>query len=191
MNTRIRLGLCGIIAALAVAGCSSGGGAGLIAKLRPPWAKALGPGVTVTGPGGASAGDGSPGGVMLSTVADVRSGDYGRICALMEPSAQGECDSSVTAASTSALAGRVPTFSNFAVSYTAIDGDQALVGTTGTVCVPNQTPACYTNTDPAALLDSGKSFAALWTEAIGASGNAYSLAPSVKVNGTWYAYTTP
>ena len=191
MNTRIRLGVCGIIAALAVASCSSGGGGGLIARVPPPWANALGPGVTVTGPGGASAGDGSPGGVMLSVVADVQSGDYGRICAVMEPSAQGQCDSSVTAASTSALAGSLPTFTNFAVSYTAVDGDQALVGTTGTVCVPNQTPACYTNTDPAAILSSGKSFAALWTEAVGASADAYSLTPEVKVNGSWYAYTTP
>ena len=52
-----------------------------------------------------------------------------------------------------------------------------------------QYPSCFTNNDPAALLDSGKSFKTLWSQSLMSSTNIYSLSPAIKVNGDWYAYT--
>ena len=60
----------------------------------------------------------------------------------------------------------MPTFKNLTVSYTATDGARALVGLTGTICSPDQKPSCVTNNDAAAIFDSGKTFAELWTEAV-------------------------
>ena len=85
---------------------------------------------------------------------------------------------------------QLPNFKNFGIGYVAIDGTKALIGITGTICVPHQTPKCFTNTDPAAIFKSGKPFATLWTQAVAAPANVYSLSPAVKVNGKWYAYTS-
>jgi len=81
-------------------------------------------------------------------------------------------------------------YKNLAMTYTAIDGDKALVGSTGSVCESNVTPKCVTNTDPAAIFDSGKSFAALWNETVNSKNNSYALIPLIKVNGAWYGYSS-
>ena len=52
-----------------------------------------------------------------------------------------------------------------------------------------QAQTCVSNSDPAAVLDSGKSFAALWTQAMGTLSGAYSPIPCVRVSGTWYLDT--
>ena len=54
----------------------------------------------------------------------------------------------------------IPTVKNFAIGYIAVDGKQALVGSTGIFCVPDEKPRCVPNHDPAAILASGKSFKA-------------------------------
>jgi hypothetical protein len=187
MNTRIGLTACGFIALIAVAGCGSGGGGGLTGSTAGSWARSLGSGVTVTGPGGASTASGAPGAVMQSVVNDLQEKQYSKLCDLYQASVQAECSTAFSSESSSAIATDMPTTKSFAVGYTAIDGDEALVGTTGTFCAPNQTPGCYTNNDPAAILDSGKSFATLWSQTASSSNSGtYSLAPLVKVNGTWY-----
>lgn len=186
MNTRSGLAACGFIALVTVAGCGSGGGGGLTGAVASSWAKSLGSGVTVTGPGGASTASGTPGAVMQSVVNDLQERQYSKLCALYQASVQAECSTAFSSESSSAIATEMPTTKNFAVGYTAIDGDEALVGTTGTFCAPNQKPGCYTNSDPAAILDSGKSFATLWSQAASSNSGTYSLAPLVKVNGTWY-----
>ena len=201
--------MCGIaaLAMVGVAGCGSGGsssaaggtktpggastpgGGQTTTAAAPSWAAALGSGVTVTGPGGVSAGDGSPGGVLLTGVNDLQSGQYAKICDVVQPSAQSQCKSDLSSVPAPSLATLMPTFKNFEISYTAIKGDQALVGATGTICAPDQTPSCETNSDPAAIFDSGKSFAALWTAASNATSNAYGLSQEIKVNGMWYGYS--
>jgi len=79
---------------------------------------------------------------------------------------------------------------DFALGYIAIDGNEALVGVTGTFCVPHQTPECTSNRDPAAIFATAKPFAALWVESVAADASAattgYSLAPLVKVGTRWY-----
>ena len=81
----------------------------------------------------------------------------------------------------------MPTYKNVVVTYTAIDGNEALVNITGTVCDPSQTPSCTSNSDPAAVLDSGKPFTTLWAESVASSGG-YTPFVMTKVNGKWYNY---
>lgn len=177
------LAACALIALLAAAGCSSGPG-------QPSWASALGSGVTVVSPGSASPGNASPDEVLAGIQAVVASGHYTDLCKYEEPSLQSNCNANISQVTPAEAASQLPTIKNFALGYTAIDGDKALVGVTGTVCVPRQTPDCYTNSDPAAILDSGKPFATLWSESVAAPPNVYSPSPVIEVNGSWYAYAT-
>lgn len=179
------LAACAMAALVTATGCSSGSG-------QPSWAKTLGTGVTVDPPGPSSPGNGSPEGLMIGVVNALRSSNYTDFCKYEQPSAESACSSALNQATPTQVAGLLPTFRNFALGYTAIDGDKALIGTTGTTCTPSQsdpnhTTICVTNKDPAAILSSGKSFGTLWTEAVSASTNVYSLCPVVKINGNWYA----
>jgi hypothetical protein len=139
--------------------------------------------------GPASAGDGSPGGTLLAVVAADQSGDYKGICAYYPPAEQSACDSTMGSIPVASLSGSLPVYKNIAVTYTAIKGAEALVGVTGSVCTPNQTPSCFTNSDPAAIFDSGKSFDTLWTETTSAGSRAYSLAQLTEAGGKWYLAT--
>lgn len=167
---------------------AAGGGA------TPSWAAALGSGVTVVPPTSASPGLGSPEAAVTGDVQNIESGQYLADCAYVQPAQQSECKTSISGVvaslGPSALASAAGTATNFAIGYTAIDGTEALVGTTGTFCSSGSgsSPSCFTNTDPAAIFSSGKSFATLWTEANSAenSSSDYSLAPCVEVGGKWY-----
>jgi hypothetical protein len=186
MSVRSGLAICGVIAALAVAGCgSSGSSSGGAAQ--PSWAAALGKGVTVIPPGATSPGNDTPADVVAGLVATMKAQNYPGICQYFPPSQQSSCQSSMSGVTAGSTIGKA--FASFATikpTYTVIDGDQALVGATGTVCAPSD--QCSTNTDPAAVLDSGKPFTQLWIEA-NANSNAYAPIPLVKVNGKWYGYT--
>jgi hypothetical protein len=167
-------------AALALAGCSSGGSS------APSWAAALGSDTTVTGPQSATPGHGSPGAAVQGYVGTLTSKDPTGACGYLEPSAQAACKSSFAQAPT----GQLPYFKNEALGYVVTHGTQALAGITGSLCAPGSTPECSTNTDPAAVFSSAKPFATLWSQALAAnnssSSNAYSLAPCIEVSGQWY-----
>jgi hypothetical protein len=126
---------------------------------------------------------------MAGVVKAITTGPFIDFCKYEQPSEQSSCRSTFGQVTKAEVADQLPAFKNFALGYTAIDGTKALIGITGSVCVPNQKPRCYTNKDPAAVLDSGKPFATLWSEAIAAPANVYSLSPALEVNGSWYAYT--
>ena len=190
-----------VVLAMALAtGCSPGGsstpgasspstGTGhATGGASPSWARSLGSGVTVTAPGAAASG--SPGAVLASAIAAIEAGSYAKICHYLQPSQQSKCKSEFGSAQASAIATAMPTFKNLTVSYTATDGTKALVGLTGTICSPEQKPSCVTNNDAAAIFDSGKTFAELWTESVTSTSNAYSLTPMIKINGKWYGYST-
>jgi hypothetical protein len=183
----VALGACALTAVLAATGCGSGGGAA--GSGQPSWAKSLGSGVTIIPPGSASPSNATPTGVMAGVVKAITTGPIIDFCKYEQPSEQSSCKSTFGQVTKAEVASQLPTFKNFALGYTAIDGTKALIGITGTLCVPNQKPSCYTNKDPAAVLDSGKPFATLWSEAIAAPANVYSLSPALEVNGSWYAYT--
>lgn len=188
-SARVRRGMAGAVLAAcalaglaAVAGCGSGGG--------PSWASGLGSGVTVVPPGTASPGNDSPNGVMIGVMTAISGGHLTDFCKYEQPSQQAACNSTMSQVTPAQIKGHLPTFKGVKLGYTAIDGDKALIGLTGTICQPNQTPKCFTNNDPAAILSSGKPFSKLWTDAVKAPANAYSLSPAIKINGNWYAYST-
>src|SRR5580692_2921352 len=152
MNMRYGLAACGVIAAVAVsiAGCSSGGSstpstsggaAGTASSTAaaaggggssPSWAAALGSGVTVMPPASVSPGLGSPQAAVTGDVENIESGQFTADCAYVEPDEQADCTSSLASIGPSAMASAAGTAKNFAIGYTAVDGNEALVGTTGT-----------------------------------------------------------
>ena len=137
--------------------------------------------------GNASPGDGSPGGSLLGALTSAEAGDFAKFCSYLPPSQQGGCNSTLSGVPAASLKTEMPTYKNVVVTYTAIDGNEALVGVTGTICDPNQTPSCISNSDPAAFFDSGKPFPTLWSESV-ANSSSYTPAPMTKVNGKWYIY---
>jgi hypothetical protein len=201
------LAVCGVFVALLAAGCGSGSTSGNPAaaggstataapsptNTQPAWVKSLGPGVTVIDSGSATAGDGSPAGTFLTEVKDLQSGHFVQMCSAIEPSQQAGCKSEMGSVSAAVLKSEMPVFKNIVIPYTAVDGDKALIGSTGSVCAANVTPSkCSTNTDPAAIFDSGKSFASLWKESVNSgtsNSDAYALNPLIKINGVWYGYS--
>jgi hypothetical protein len=184
------LAACALAALLAAAGCGSGGSG----SSQPSWGSALGSGVTIVAPGSASPGNDSPDAVMVGAYKSIAVGPVTDFCKYEQPSQQANCKSELDSVPKAEVAKEMPTFKNFALGYSAIHGTEALVGTTGTVCAPNEKPSCYTNTDPAAIMDSGKSFATLWKEALAANSNStsnvYSLSPCIEIDGSWYADTS-
>ncbi len=176
------LAACALAGLPAVAGCTSGGG-------QPSWAGALGSGVTVDSPVSASPGTGSPEGVLIGLVTAFSTRHFADLCKYEEPWA-----GCASAWGSEMLGSEVdladlPFFKNVKLGYTVIDGDKALVGFTGTVCILKLYPSCFTNNDPAAILDGGKSFSTLWSQSLTSPANVYSLSPAIKFNGNWYAYT--
>lgn len=127
---------------------------------------------------------------MAGVVKALSAGPITDFCKYEQPSQQSSCRSTFGQVTKSEVASQLPTFKNFALGYLAIDGTKALIGVTGTICVPNQKPSCYANKNPAAILDSGKPFATLWRQAVAAPANVYSLSPAIEVDGSWYAYTS-
>ena len=175
--------VCALAVLLAVAGCSGS------QPSQPSWASALGSGVTVVAPGQTAPGNGSPDAVIEGLFGALGAKRYASVCAYVEPAVQAACRAGM-ARETSATA---PTIKNAAIGYAAIDGDEALVGTTGTLCAHPQQPVCNSNRDPAAILSSGKPFGTLWSEQVkaGAANDVYMLAPCVKVGGRWYLDESP
>jgi hypothetical protein len=187
---RLWVVVAGVACTLVASACSStttgSGGVNTTATSNPSWSKSLGAAVTVTRPVSEAAGTSSPGGVAMTYVATINAGKLSALCPLVDPAAQQACQKGVAGASSNGNK-----FTNAALGYVAIDGDEALVGLTGTYCDPGATPTCTTNKDPSALLSSGASFASLFTQAIAAqspsnSSNSYSLFPCIRVDSAWY-----
>jgi hypothetical protein len=181
-----------IVGMCAVAACGSGGStAGTSATgtattaSQPSWATALGSGVTVVDPQTVPAGNGSPGAVITGLVEAFNAKKFGAYCRYAEPSQHAECESEAS----QIVVGDMPSIKNFALGYVAIDGDHAVVGMTGTMCNPLNTPKCASNSDPAAIFATAKSFATLWKNAL-KNTSSYSLTPCVEIAGKWYIDST-
>jgi len=185
-NGRSVLAACALAGLAAVAGCTSGAGAG-----APSAAGGLGSGVRVESPRSASAGTDSPQAVMIGVVTAYSTGRFADSCKYEEPSQQFGCTSAWSPGPPGSHGdtSELPFFRNVKPGYTAIDGDKALVGFTGTRCILKELPSCITNDDPAAVLDSGKSFSTLWSQSLTSLPTVYALIPAIKVNGSWYVYT--
>jgi len=185
---RARVALTGLAAALICNVLVFGVAVKAFGQGAPAWAKALGPGVIVEAPAPDTVGHGSPGAAVLGVLAGLESHSVSGVCAYVQPVAQSSCRGLLN------FPGMTwPTAARIHIGYVAIDGNRALVDATGTSCSPHETPRCLTNKNPAALLDSGKTFGALWTATL-ASGfslsqkHVYSLGPCVKVRSKWYMW---
>ncbi len=167
---------------LAKQGESAGTSSSPTAPALPAWAEALGAGVVVTAPAAAVPGYDSPGAAVQGEERATRA----QACAYFPPSDQASCRALVAEAPADPSPGTVQ---NFALGYVAVDGNEALVGTTGSYCAPDMTPVCSSNNDPAAIFSQAKPFRELWAESVAAdrsTTNSYSLSPCVKVGGKWY-----
>ena len=174
-------------ATLAPVTSSSAASSPATSSAQPSWASALGSGVTVAAPQSVAPGHGSPGAVAAGEIAAFNAKNFSAACGYLDPVDVTKCKSEASQVPTS----EIPYATNVAIGYVAIDGDKALVGTTGKYCAPGQSPECYTNTDPAAVFSSGKSFSQQWSAALASTApNVYSLAPCVKVDGKWYVAST-
>lgn len=154
---------------------------------QPVWVQALGANVVVMAPTAAVPGHASPGAAVSGYIDALDAAKLTTACLYDPPSAQADCRAAMAQATTDSQ----PTMTGFALGYVAIDGSRALVGTTGTFCSPNETPECSSNSDPAAIFSTAKSFATLWAESVAADSSpavTYSLAPCVKVGSRWYIY---
>jgi hypothetical protein len=162
-----------------------------VAVSGPPsyWAPWLGKHVLIEAPT-AEPGQDTPQWVVVAYVKHLVSADGGSACDYLVPKASDFCvrgyfadlwqDDNVTYSYTS-----------FQLGYTAVyDGNKALVGTvrTGLCDQPMHSNCLPDNTNPAALLNTRQSFAALWQGAHN-PGPGYELTPLVKQNGTWYIDT--
>lgn len=172
-----------LIAAAALAGCSSGGSG----TAAPSWAKALGAGATVYPPQSESPGHSQPGQAIMGELDALKAKNLAGVCNYMDPKSLAACKSQASQVPAS-MDSQLPYFSNAGIGYVVVDGAKALVGTTGTFCAPGSTPKCFTNSNPAAIFSAGdKTFSQLWSEAVANnSANTYTLAPLVLVNGGWY-----
>lgn len=152
----------------------------------PSWIKSLGNGVMIFNPAPASPGNDSPAAAVQGVFTALAARQFAKVCDYYAPDLRSPCRASFTGAPAS----QMPSATNAALGYVAVDGAQALVGTTGTFCSPGRTPRCYTNTDPAAIFSSGHTFAELWkaTTALSSGPNAYALAACVEVGGKWYIW---
>jgi hypothetical protein len=194
-------GIGGALLALVVTACGAAGTGGVAANggtsgarasggggVSASWASALGPEVTVYGPGTAAAGHDSPQQAMVGYIAALNENDDKVVCSYMEPSQQAGCDAVMgyEAKGTGENAPAIYKITNFKLGYTAVySGSQALVGSTGTVCVKSSGKNdCTTNTNPAAVLDGGHPFSLLWDDV--GSGNGYYPGAVIAINGKWY-----
>jgi hypothetical protein len=142
--------------------------------------------VTVVAPQPVSPGHGSPGAAVEGVLTALAKRQGATYCGYTVPAAQAQCTSVMGKMPANVL----PYDKNAAIGYVVIHGDQAAVGMTGTFCTPDQSPACFTNNDPAAIFSTVPSFSGLWENAISNSSTKYSLTPCEKIDGKWYIYST-
>jgi len=161
---------------------------GVIWTPRPPaWVAALGQGVTVTQPEQVAPGQGSPGAVLAGVLVAVSSQHPAASCQyIYAPGVR------CTAQFSHTPHNQLPFARSLKIGYVAIDRTRALVGYTGKICSPGNSPECQANANPAAIFSAGDSFTTLWAQATGPTfGGGYSLQPCFKVSGKWYLGAGP
>jgi hypothetical protein len=171
-------------------GCSGGSGhaastsTSTSGRAVASWATSLGQGVTVVPPPATqpTAGNSTPAEAIEALEAAGETGNMAQLCNAFEPSAQSTCSEALDGLK---ITGRTR---NLKLGYTAIEGDQALVGFSGKYCGS----PCVTVREPAAVISSGETFDTLYNQAVAAENGAYShtypLYPMTQLNGVWYAY---
>lgn len=175
---------------LAAAGCgASGSGAAArsapaAAKASPPpaWAGALGPGVTVAGSPTAGPVPDTPAAAVAGYFRQLAAPNPGGACLYWTPTDLANCQSFMSAEDQQDYGLK---YKSFGIGYTATYSDLALVVITHVhLCQPKT--CAPDNTNPAALLDSGKSFITLWEQAVKPNASDPDLVPCIQGDGVWY-----
>lgn len=148
-------------------------------------------GLRVLPPKQTSPGHESPAAAFTGLVHDLNIERYTDACQYFEPVVQEQCHVEMT--ETAPYSFRV--FSPFAIGYVVVNGDKALVGWTGSLCIAGTaSPVCTVNQDPAGGFD-GSSFEAIWDAAAQNrspySTTSYGVDPAIRVGGSWYNYRQP
>ena len=149
----------------------------------PAWAGGLGPGVTVEPPS-AAVGLNAVYGYLNNLLPQ----DAPASCQYVVPSSQSACQSVLNSTAQNGTFVSF-TYTSIDIGYAVVDGNEALVvldysGVCLEVGIQENCPP--DNNDPAALLDGGQSFSALWAAATTGSNNEFELIPLLQENGTWY-----
>ena len=117
--------------------------------------------------------------VASTMVSDLQQGNFSQICVLVPPAQQVKCQSDV-----SQLSVQHATFKNLALGTVTVNGDQALLEMTGSVCVG--AGQCISNSDPNVAISDGKNFEQAYTQAVSANSSTPFIVPLVRQNGKWY-----
>ena len=152
-----------VLAMALIAGCSSGGGLS-----------------GITG-GNVSPGHGSPEAAVDGFVTDLESSNPGVAwCSYLQPSFQAECQSADVSVSVTGT---------YSFKSQVINGDDALVSITGSLCYhgADAQKGCASNTNASAGMPPGAgSFSSAYAAALNNDSNMLSPVPCVEVNDQWY-----
>jgi zinc-ribbon domain len=117
--------------------------------------------------------------VASTMVADLQQGNFSQICVLALPAQQVKCNTAL-----SQLSVQHVMYKNLALGTVTVNGDQALLEMTGSVCVGSG--QCISNSDPNLAISDGKTFEQAYAQAVSASSSTPFIIPLVKQNGKWY-----
>jgi hypothetical protein len=158
-----------LLVVLGLAGCSSGGSGTLGAN---------------GGSSSAQPGHGSPGAAVIGFLTDLRAGGDAW-CSYLDPSDQHTCQEGSQEV-------QIKLSGNFNIGNDVVQGDQALVAVTGSLCISESgdvttpTTECESNSDPSTgLPPKAGTFAQAYSTAVNSS-NEDTTVPCIEVNGNWY-----
>jgi hypothetical protein len=117
--------------------------------------------------------------VASTVVADLEQGNFSQMCVLATPAEQVKCNSAL-----SQLSVQHVTYKNLALGTVTVNGDEALLEMTGSVC--DGSGQCTSNSDPNVAMSAGQTFEQAYAQAVSTSSPTPFSIPLVKQNGKWY-----
>jgi hypothetical protein len=137
-------------------------------------------------------GNSSPSAAFAGYIDALVAGNYSQICPYLVPSVQTQCGQQAQQASSG---GGVPqvTTTNLKIGQVAIEGDQALIAYTGSVCTNGQ---CQTNSDPSLNLgnqgfDQQYSVSSSAQQQTSSTSSKYLPAAAIEIQSQWYLQGSP
>ncbi len=170
-----------IVVAIGLAACSSSSPSSThtTATKAPTTTSDQAPITTSTGASSSSSGAASAKQLGQAFVTSLQDGDYGSFCAFATADQVAKCKSDI------AEAGSSTTFKNIALGSVVVQGGQALITLTGTVCVSGQ---CQSESNPNAAT-ANSTFAKTYAQASNSNdpNGSFFVSAGVEQGGRWYA----
>jgi zinc-ribbon domain len=117
--------------------------------------------------------------VASTLVADLQQGNFSKICVLALPAQQLKCNTTMSQFSVQHV-----TYKNLVLGTVTVNGGQALLEMTGSVCAGSG--QCMSNSDPNVAMSAGQTFQQAYAEAAAPSSSTVFSIALFKQNGTWY-----